>query len=627
MSAPIIFSGRRAKLLTADAILNSDGSINDNNGIVNLIKNGHAEVNTTGWTVSKNTSAASRPDSGFVTSSTNITWTRNTTNPIDGQADFLYTKDAANRQGEQVYYGFTVSKKHRAKVVQIEVDYLVNSGTFSAGSSSTDSDVIVYIYDVTNSTFIEPSSFKFLSNSSTIADKFIANFQTSATGSSYRILFHQATTSASAFAVQFKEIKISPCQHVYGTLTTDWVSYTPTGSWSNTTYAGKWRRVGDSMEVNAQLTLLGTPTSATLTVALPSGYTIDTAKLANSTIYDAGLGIAHIRDYSGNFYTGSVRYNNTTSVLFTINNGGLVTETVPMTWASADQLSANFSVPITGWSSSTQQSDGYDGRQIGFRANNSSTSISGTPAKVVWTNTDKDDVAGYSSGTYTIKSAGWYDVDAALYLAGTPSLDQTAIIYIYRNGASVKDYTHRYKVAAATTTSISIHDTYYFLAGDTVEIYAMSEATSPSISSSTTKNVFSLNKRQSPTTISATEVVSFDANTSTTAGSTSTPLLFTVINDNSHGAYSSATGKFTAPYPGIYHFSVGAYFGSTSTSVRLYKNGTYIKQGSQSSLTSVSVLSTELKLIAGDTVEVRPDASATANGSPELNFFSGFKIK
>ena len=37
---------------------------------------------------------------------------------------------------------------------------------------------------------------------------------------------------------------------------TDWVSYTPTGAYStNTTYAGKWRRIGDTMEVNAYLEL------------------------------------------------------------------------------------------------------------------------------------------------------------------------------------------------------------------------------------------------------------------------------------------------------------------------------------------------------------------------------------
>ena len=79
------------------------------------------------------------------------------------------TKDTANRQGRVVYTPFTIQTAHQAKVLQVSFDYIVNSGTFAAGTSSTDSDVIVYLQDVTNGTFIEPSSIKLLSNSSTLS--------------------------------------------------------------------------------------------------------------------------------------------------------------------------------------------------------------------------------------------------------------------------------------------------------------------------------------------------------------------------------------------------------------------------------------------------------------------------
>lgn len=538
---------------------------------------------------------------------------------MSGQAHFLFTKDASNRQGEGASYAFTVPTDLKAKVVQIELDYMAMSGTFVAGSSTADSDLIWYVYDVTNSALIEPSSIKLLSNSSTLTDKFIANFQTSATGTSYRLICHVASTSASAYTLAFKNIKISPCQYVYGTPISDWVSYTPTGSWSNTTYAGKWRRVGDSMEVNAQLTLLSAPGAATLTVNIPTGYSIDTAKLANSTQYDAGLGVAHIRDFSGNFYTASTRYNNTTSVLFTINSGGIITEAVPMTWTSADQLTARFEIPITGWSSSTQQSDGYDGRLIAARYYlASNTAFSTGTVQIPYDTKVYDTTNSYSTSTfkYTAPSSGWYR--ATITFNTTISLTETVA---YRIDAT----TSYYLGTSASTGRFNGSDTFYLNAGQTFE--PMSAGSGGTYAGGATGTFFTIEKLQAPATISATEVVSFDANTSTTAGSTSTPLLFTVINDNSHGAYSAATGKFTAPYPGRYFFTAAGYFSATAASVRIYKNGTYLKQGNQSSSTSVSTVSHTLNLIAGDTIEIRPDVSATANGSLELNTFSGFRIK
>lgn len=136
---------------------------------------------------------------------------------------------------------------------------------------------------------------------------------------------------------------------------TEWTSFTPTGSWSaNTTYTGRWRRIGDSLEVQTNIALAGAPTSANLTINLPSGYTIDTAKLANGTGTLFSLGSATIITGGSSVgYFGGLFYNSTTSLLVksTRNTADFatVTQAVPGTFASGDGLNISYRVPIATW--------------------------------------------------------------------------------------------------------------------------------------------------------------------------------------------------------------------------------------------------------------------------------------
>jgi len=630
MASPSIFSGRRTKLLTADPILKSDGSIMDNDGTPNLIKNGHAEVNATGWVVSKNTSAASRPDSGFVTSSTNITWTRNITNPIDGQADFLYTKDAANRQGEQVYYPFTVSKKYRAKVLQVEVDYLVNSGTFVAGSSSSDSDVIIYIYDVTNGVFIEPSSIKLLSNSSTIADKFVANFQTSATGSSYRILFHQASTSASAFAVQFKDVKVAPCNYIYGTPITDWQSYTPTitgfGTPSNVAFS--YRQVGDSYDIRGFFTS-GTSTGVTASVSLPNSRTASSTKLTGAFTYIGGVGALST--------TGDIIIPQTIGGSSNITFGRQGASSTGLNQFNGDQVATSTQnvsftisgIPITGLSSSSQVSDGYSPRDIVGKF----TTPSGAPQTSLTTvnfgTTSFDSTASYSAGTFTIQSSGYYKIFTNISINGaTIHLGDYLEINIRRSGSVIAKTS--YRAVGNYTFSGPASVTEYFTAGQTVDVQVTtSGVTTPSWTSG--ENVFTIEKSQAPTTMSATEVVA--ASYTTAAGqsisnSTTDIIDFGTKDFDTHNAVTTgASWKFTAPVSGLYDISSTILFASSAVTqgnaidFQVFKNGSVAKRLAYKTIeTTFSNFigqqgSAMVSLNAGDYIDIRVSFNRTGGNT------------
>lgn len=65
---------------------------------------------------------------------------------------------------------------------------------------------------------------------------------------------------------------------------TDWLNYIPIGSWGNTTYRGRWRRVGSALEayIGAKLTNSPSGGNPSLTINLPPGLTIDTSILTSS---------------------------------------------------------------------------------------------------------------------------------------------------------------------------------------------------------------------------------------------------------------------------------------------------------------------------------------------------------
>lgn len=136
-------------------------------------------------------------------------------------------------------------------------------------------------------------------------------------------------------------------------------TFTPTGTMTtNTTYTGKWWRTGEVLNCSINVSFSGAPDAVTLTVNLPTGFVINTAKI-NSTSderqivgnliwYDAGTPAS---------MPGVVYYNSTTSVkphgirLAAASNHDVapVTQTVPNTWAANDVISFSFSVPISGW--------------------------------------------------------------------------------------------------------------------------------------------------------------------------------------------------------------------------------------------------------------------------------------
>ena len=610
-------------------ILNSAGTetaVGGGAGGINLIGDGgNAEAGTTGWATFAD-AASSRPVDG-TGGSANITWTTSSSSPLYESNSFVFTKDASDRQGQGVSYDFTVQPAHQAKVLQISFDYIVGSGTFVAGTNTTDSDLIAYIYDVTNSQLIEPSSFKFLSNSSTIADKFNATFQTSATGTSYRLILYCASTSASAYTVKLDNISVSPSTYTSGFAGDDFTNVAAvagdfTGFGTPTSMEVESRRNGDVLEIRGKF-VSGTSTATEGRVALRyKGGTVTAAgtdKIASIKI----VGKA-VRSSTAGVDFVVLAAPNTSYVTFGIQDasrGGSGSQNGDQLIASGATFTFFASVPILGWSSSVQMADQTSTRVVAARAYRSSNQTVSTAAEtdIVFNATSSDDVGGFntSTGEYTVKVPGKYRVKTSVYISSAAS--EVFTLLIYKNGAAVAQ---RFFTATADSM-VDVSDVVNCVTGDTIKSVIDSTAdTSYTVIGNSTASFTTIERLSGPSAIAATESVNCRYSTSSTASisdATWTIIDFNTKSFDSHGAVTTgASWKFTAQIGGVYEVSAacgvtggGGWATNESIIGSIYKGGVFYDylfrifptSGHAASLVGNGL--TTIKLNAGEYIDFR----------------------
>ncbi len=558
------------------------------------------------------------------------------TTPLENLNSFIFTKDAANRQGNGFSVPFTIDLQQRAKVLNISFKYLVNSGTFVAGSSGVDSDVTVWIHDVTNAQLIQPSSYKLLSNHATIADVFNATFQTASNSSSYRLIFHIGSTSALAYSLKIDDIQVSPSNYVYGTPITDFQNYTPTWESSGTqpaigngTIVGKWRRVGDEIEQLIDIVMGGTTTYGTGNYIFRpvSGFTFDTNKL---TLGNPGSSIGKFYASNGSAANAFGVVNPTTSTSVALNLSGtnsLVGQLVPFTWASGNVLRIKWSAAITGLSSSVQMSDQTDTRFIGFRARRTTaaaaiTGTSGVTYDVLYNIVDFDSHGAYNSatGVFTAPSSGNYKCNASVAYAANATISGFRAIIFNKNSTVIGQ--KRLSVISASQLPSPQHDDIVQMnAGDTLKIQVnqnsgVTIALEQADANVNTENVFTCVKQSGPNQIAASESVNAAY---TTAAGQSIPNNTTTIVDfgtrdyDSHNSVTTGIAwKYTASLSGKFKACASVAFTATAGGAReayVFKNGVQTKSlgvgGTAGSATHGVSGCASISLIAGDFIDIR----------------------
>lgn len=594
--------------------------------IENFILNSRAEISTFGYTTYAD-AAGTAPVDGTGGSPT-VTWTRTTSSPLSETASFLFTKDAANRQGQGVSYDFTINRADQAKVCRIDFDYEVASGTYADG------DLTVWLYDVTNGGApIQPSASSIL-NAIGPQKKQPLSFQTNSNSTSYRLIIHVASTSASAYTVKFDNVSVVRESIAYGNYAGYLGQLTTTGSWTtNTTYVGHyWRTAEGTLKGEVTVSLAGAPNSAQLTVNLPSGLSTDTTRMSEASQLlgagqdiDSGVGRFQVQPlYESATQIGLYYANDTGSGATRLVSAG-ITQAAPQTFASGDRISFRYEVPIVGWSSSVQLSSDADTRVVAAKYSLTSDETTAANADHIMTNfTTKviDTHGAMSSSRFTAPVPGIYKVRCkALTTSVSWTTSDLPSMYLAKNGSTQVEFLWRFKVEAAFTER-------FFMSGETIVQLNAGEYVEINIRNAVSGTVpvivaglsfFEVERISGPAQIAASEEVNAKRYSSSTAAvyNSATTVAWTTSEYDSHGGFGTSS-VYTVKTPGKYQVTAKVHLASVSASaverimyVQIRQNSTvkayspYDRAYSTTGREYTQQATTTLNCVAGDTIDTQ----------------------
>lgn len=421
------------------------------------------------------------------TNTANISISSSATTPLRETGSFLTTGSSSNASGTTFVEskGFNLDNVDLGKAVVISFD-------ISGSTLGTDWDVCVVRYN-SSGTYQEKIPIVGTASTGTPAS---AQLPTGTT--TFKGFFVASSTQTDYYAVRWRRLAnsinvrldslfVGPQSLAAAQSVTDWLGYTP--SLTNGTNAVKdfvnYRRVGDTMEIVGRYTWSGTGDVGSFTVALPAGFTIDTAKQSsNTTTSEYGDGTYTVS--VGTLTTAiAVVYASTTTVVF--RKATAVNATVN-TAASGDALAFSCALPIVNWSSNATSAD----RAVEEYASNSNTTDAsdttsfaygpgGSQFPTTSTNRDKTvqfttpiqqtdrlfiEVSSNSGVTWLPleHSDGFVELHSqqnttnygmGFELGATPSIQVTVRFWQYRNATGAT-----FGAAGATFTSISASSTY-----------------------------------------------------------------------------------------------------------------------------------------------------------------------
>lgn len=585
----------------------------------------------TGWSLFNTTLTSLIPTGSIVAGASSLTTaTATTSSPLAGNISFKVGNSSGTITTGHGFISnaFTIDSEDYAKVLGFSFYYKVNTGPTLLNMSGTSSNTwAVYIYDVTNSAWIQPAGVYGM-NQVSGAGKCQGTFQTTAASTQYRIaLICINANSSGATDILFDDFFVGPQTLLYGSPVTDWQSYTPTytGFGSVVTTDMWYRRVGDSVEVLGRFTA-ATATATEARVSIPSGLTIDATKVATgrvvgyfaSSTAPSTTSDQHLVGAGGNNYV-TFSWENSGSGVGNLNANAIT---------STGVVHIKFIVPVTGWSSTVQMSNDTDTRVVAMRASGTATSVTSGAGNttLIYPNVTYDTHGGYAagSGVYTVSVPGKYLIKAAVGASAQISasgVDTRIVLSIIKGSSTTVSFKRQAAFStSAITHQVDVSDMIDLVSGDTIKVQLDNNLGSTFTGAGSDTNCFfEISRISGPSAIAATETVfarCYQSSGQTITHNTTPAILnFDTKETDTHGAVTTgASWKFTAPVSGIYRVETSNALSSSTAnqlSQYVFKNGSQFAQISEMSATGGGISSgqisgsTTMKLLAGDYIDIR----------------------
>lgn len=640
-------------------------------GGINYILNSDAEASTVDWNLYKNT-AANIPSTGSGGSPTGLTFTRSTTAPLIGLASFILEQaNSTNDQGEGVSTDFTIDSAYQANVLSISFNYNASS-TFVAsdgspplndGTTSTNtgnSDVEVFIYDITNAALIYVTPQVITANGANNFS-FSGAFQTAPNSTHYRLILHVATANANAvgWSLKFDNVVVGPQTdgilvpaiptvveaadtsvytlantiNTWQLVTSGWNIVIPSTGYWKLSYKTAVVIEASSGSPNTALAL---STSTTPGSGLIEGNVVATAQSPNQNITGAYL---QTKPY---FLTAGTTIYLQAQVMQYLTSSSVsnfeVVNNAPgedADFGSASYIRAEL---VPNFASGTNDGDIIAARYFGC-----TSSISNSPQVMVYDTIDFDSTGSYntSTGIYTVPTSGSYHIDATVDVAATYSFSNDLYIAVYRNGTQIFAHDLNETTTGTYALTISVSGLVGCVAGDQITIQANTNASTPTLVSNNFLNTFSIFKLSgtAQNTLSDSVNASYGCSTNTPIGVGITLIPFNTLYYDTHNTFNISTSLYTIPVSGKYNIeslltlSVGLSPGDNVV-LQLSKNGIAYRQLGAITAGASGIFdyriggSTGVACIAGDTLSIflSSNSTGTLDGGVIDNHFSVNRI-
>jgi hypothetical protein len=373
----------------------------------------------------------------------------------------------------------------------------------------------------------------------------------------------------------------------------------------------QWRRVGGSIEVRGNFTV-GTTSPANQNFTLPNG-------LIPNVGWSSGDGmlVGYItRGVSSEANTVGLLARNDNTIRFGqyvglgSNNNVLALSTTTFV-NTGDFVNLYLSVPIQGWGSTLAlSSDAGDGRVVAAKYNNATI----TSTVLNYQTLVYDTHNSYSAGVYTAPISGYYrgsiNIRGALSLQLIAQINESSVETVYDSETS------------GYAQSVSFQ--YYLLAGQRLRF-----TTPNALSSQISSQSFTIERIGTGSQIIApVETVACSYYSASTQTSLTTQINFGTRLYDTHGAVTTgASWRFTAPMSGTYLITGQISFGTANIYVQVYRDNALLIGNAGRDPGGNPTLLTQVYLLAGQYIDIRPSASTNVNGNANLTSVDATNIQ